>query len=486
MPADLPTLQSTPDGRVLVPSAQKRGDGAPRFTMSLPPNYADDLGLALLARLESEHLGFEFSTRAFFDRHLAPGDIFLDIGAHFGVYSLAAASLYPGEIKVAAFEPHPLNALEMLRQMAQNGLQNDIDLVCCAAGARPGVGKLWPFSTMGNFLSVDRPEEAFADNPPLNVAILPLDMYVRDRSDFATGRIMAKVDVEGFEPDVMAGMDGLLAEGRIKALVFEKSEAYADPDRWRAFEAMVARLEGHGYRIYWTPHLNMACALIPWVAGNETGNLVALAADFEFDNICDGPYVPYTGLPPVMREDFSTADQVDLTERLIRARASDGWRWANPRHMGDAADDRAALAAAHVPPKSRVLDLGAGAMGMALRLRGLSGYTPVDLVRYAAATVLADLNEGDFPDGDWDCALALALFEHIHDVAALLTKIRAASRRLICIYECLEEVGDIAERRALGYFNDFDRDGLQKLFAAAGWRVTVAETHGRLSLFVCD
>ena len=485
MSTDPPTLQSTPDGRVLVPSAQKHGDGSPRFTMSLPANYADDPGLELLARLENEAAGYEFATRAFFDRHLAPGDIFLDIGAHFGVYSLAAASLYPGEIKVAAFEPHPLNALEMLRQVVRNGLQNDIDLVCCAAGAAPGIGKLWPSSSMGNFLSADRPEDVFSDNPALNVAILPLDMYVRERSDFSTGRIMVKVDVEGFEPDVMAGMDGLLAEGRIKAMSFEKSEAYAAPDRWRAFEAMIARLEGHGYRIYWLPHLNMGCVLIPWVAGNETGNLVALAADFEFDNICDGPYVPYTGLPPVMREDFSTADQVDLTERLIAARASDGWRWANPRHMGDAAADRAALAAAHIPPKSRVLDLGAGVMAMALRLKGGGVYTPVDLIRYASATVLADLNEGDFPDGEWDCALALALLEHVHDVPALLNKIRAASDRLICTYEGVEEIGDIAERRALGYFNDFDRDALQKMFTAAGWRVTVSEIHGRLSLFVC-
>ena len=128
-------LQQMPNGYTLVPSVQKRADGTPRFSFSLPPTYVSDPGLAMLARLESEHAGFEFATRAFFDRHLTSGDIFIDIGAHFGLYSMAAATLLPGEIKVVAFEPHPLNALSMLRQLGHNGLQNDIELVCSALGA---------------------------------------------------------------------------------------------------------------------------------------------------------------------------------------------------------------------------------------------------------------------------------------------------------------------------------------------------------------
>ena len=366
---------------------------------------------------------------------MAPGDIFLDVGAHFGLYSLAAATLFPGEVKVVAFEPHPLNVLSMLRQMGLNGLQNDIELVFCAAGAAADFGKLWPFSTMGNFLSEDRPKDAWADNPPLNVPILPLDLFIEKRADLSSGRIMLKVDVEGFEPEVMAGAEGLLASGRIAAVTFE---------------GMVRQLKGHGFRIYWFPHLHLPCALIPWVAGNGTGNLVALGPDLESDHAYDGSFAPYTRPPPPMKVDFSRADQRDLTERLIEHRASDGWRWANPRNMEEGAETRAALASPHIPAKSRILDLGAGLMKMALRLKVGNAYTPVDLVRYAESTVLTDLNEGGFPAGEWDCALALELFEHIHDVPALLTKIRASAGRLICTYNCLEEVSDKTERRELG------------------------------------
>jgi FkbM family methyltransferase len=490
MPSNSPNPVQTPDGRFLLSSIQKRADGAARFSMSLPSTYATDPGLSLLARLESEHAGFEFATRAFFDRHLAPGDIFLDIGAHFGLFSLAAATLHPrGAVKVVAFEAHPLNALEMLRQMGMNELQNEIDLVCCAAGSAPGFGKLWPFSTMGNFLSVDRPDEAFADNPALNVPIMPLDLYIGQRPELSTGRILAKIDVEGFEPDVMAGMDTLLASQRIQALTFEKSDIYTDPKRWRDFEAMIARLEGHGYRIFWFPHLHLPCALIPWVPGNEAGNLVALAEGFDADPIYDGPYAPYASPPPLMREDFSNADQADLTRRLIERRASDGWRWASPRNFENGAETRAALAAPHIPAKSRILDLGAGLMKMALRLRGGSVYTPLDLIRYASATIVADLNQDGFPDGEWDCALALELLEHIHDVPALLANIHASCSLLICTYECVnngDDTSEVQKRRERGFFNDYDQEDLHQMLQSAGWRVRLSETHGSLNFFVCD
>ena len=88
----------------MLPTAQKSPDGTPRFTLSLPNSYASDPGLALLFKLESQHAGFEFATRAFFDRHLMPGDIFLDVGAHFGLYAMSAATLLPGNVKVFAFE----------------------------------------------------------------------------------------------------------------------------------------------------------------------------------------------------------------------------------------------------------------------------------------------------------------------------------------------------------------------------------------------
>ena len=479
-------LDQTPEGLYLLPSAQKHANGTPRFTLSLPPSYNADPGLSLLAKLEAEHAGFEFTTRAFFDRHLQAGDIFFDVGAHFGLYAMGAATRLPGEVRVIGFEPHPMNVLSALRQLGHNRLQKSVEIVCSAVGAAPGFGKLWPFSTMGNFLSAERPADAFEDNPPLSVPILSLDMFVDQRADLAEGRILLKIDVEGFEPEVLAGADNLLASGRVAALILEKSDFYATPERAPVFQAMIERLEGHGYRIRWFPHLHMPSALIPWVNGNETGNLVALAPDFEADPIYDGPAVDYAGLPPPMQETFSATDKVLLTQKLIEAKATDGWRWANPKNTEDGTVLRASLAKPHIQSSDRVLDLGAGLMKPLFGMRMNNTYTPVDLVRFSKTTVLADLNDNGFPEGEWDCALALALLEHIHDVPALLTKVRSSCQRLICIYVCQEDVGEVEVRRANGFFNDFSRAELRGFFEAAGWRVAVSATEDVGTLFVCD
>ena len=99
---------------------------------------------------------------------------------------------------------------------------------------------------------------------------------------------------------------------------------------------------------------------------------------------------------------------------------------------------------------------------------------------------MADLNDRGFPEGEWDCALTLELFEHIHDVPELLAKIRPVVGRLVCIYCCLEDVGDLTKRRERGYFNDFGRADLQATFITAGWQVKVAEADDKQSLFICE
>ena len=122
--------------------------------------------------------------------------------------------------------------MTLICQLAQNGLQLDVELVCAAAGAAPGLSKLWPHSTMGNFVSDTRPADAPADNPPLSVAVMPLTQLFEGREDLAPGRIFLKIDVEGYEPEVLAGVDALLASGRVAAVVLEKSDHHAPAARW--------------------------------------------------------------------------------------------------------------------------------------------------------------------------------------------------------------------------------------------------------------
>ena len=147
-------------------------------------------------------------------------------------------------------EAHPLNAMTLMRQLAQNGLQLDVELVCAAAGAAPGLSKLWPYSRTGNFVSDTRPTDAPADNPPLTIAVMPLIQLFEGREDLAQRRIFLMIDVEGCEPEVLAGADALLASGRVAAVVLEKSDHHAPAARWRAASPR--------------HHLRTRTALLPW------------------------------------------------------------------------------------------------------------------------------------------------------------------------------------------------------------------------------
>lgn len=64
---------------------------------------------------------------------IQPGDVFYDVGANIGVYSLYAAKR---GAKVYAFEPHALNALHLARNATMNGL--DITVVQAVIGAYDG------------------------------------------------------------------------------------------------------------------------------------------------------------------------------------------------------------------------------------------------------------------------------------------------------------------------------------------------------------
>ena len=54
--------------------------------MLVPREMLADAGARVLWRQEMLEGGYEWATRQFFEANLAPGDLFLDVGAHWGVF----------------------------------------------------------------------------------------------------------------------------------------------------------------------------------------------------------------------------------------------------------------------------------------------------------------------------------------------------------------------------------------------------------------
>jgi FkbM family methyltransferase len=74
----------------------------------------------------------EPGTLEWIDSSLRPGDVFYDIGANVGIYTIPAASQVGPEGAVYAFEPHVANCKSLLENVSRNGLKGRVKVISCA------------------------------------------------------------------------------------------------------------------------------------------------------------------------------------------------------------------------------------------------------------------------------------------------------------------------------------------------------------------
>jgi len=138
---------------------------------------------------------------------LSAGDVFLDIGANVGYYSLHASHLVGETGQVHAFEPIPNNAERILSTIQRNEIKN-VRVNQVAVGESDGTLELYlGDNELGN--------SGWASIVPSNrrpnlihVPKLSIDQYVAD-NDIESIRLI-KLDVEGAEPEAIAGMQAQL------------------------------------------------------------------------------------------------------------------------------------------------------------------------------------------------------------------------------------------------------------------------------------
>jgi FkbM family methyltransferase len=165
---------------------------------------------------------------------LLQGADFVDVGAHVGLYTVAAAVDSPG--RVLAFEPNPFARAQLIENVSLNGLRNVV-VVPKAAAAEPGRAALHiPATPDPSFSSLDAGR--FAEGEPVEVDVTTVDEEVNRAALHPT---VVKIDVEGRELDVVAGMKHTIAVYR-PALLVEVSEHSASE--------LARRLDGYsGFRV---------------------------------------------------------------------------------------------------------------------------------------------------------------------------------------------------------------------------------------------
>jgi FkbM family methyltransferase len=180
-------------------------------------------------------------------RHiLKEGDVAVDVGAHWGYFTLLAAKLCGPSGKVFAFEPHPRNLALLMRNIHANGLTN-VAAIQKAVSDKCAVERLFTSHfTAGHSLI----PPAGQGPPPLD-SPRALQTPTVSLDSFFAGRAgplrLVKIDVEGAERLVLAGMRELVQRCMPKLVVVaECNSMYYDAG---AIEDLVRTLAELGLRV---------------------------------------------------------------------------------------------------------------------------------------------------------------------------------------------------------------------------------------------
>lgn len=494
--AEKDTSETAPVDVLSLPLAFTNEMGHPRLTLKVARDDLKDPDIITLCRQEADYGGYQYATRLFLEEHLLPGDVFIDVGAHWGIYSLTAASKYPGEIKVLAVEPHPQN-LQKFTDLMPERLAEDIDLVATALADRAGTGLLSPGTSMSHYLvgMAESDLSPFVLDPPADMAIDPddslscpvttLDSLFAARPDLHGRRIFLKISANGVEPEILRGARNLLTSGRVAAILWQRGRAYdRTADRERLL-GMMQELQALGYRHFRLPHDVLGGACVPFLYGPELCTVFSVAPDFPIQPAyarAPGKYVP-----PLRPSSNQLPDKVQgqWTELLKIAQTTDVGRWADPDVLKQGAEQRYNLLAQYVDPAQPLLDVGAGLMLLRQHMANPDLYTPLDLLQWDARTQIMDLNQGQYPQNAVAQIVISACLEYLHHPDQCLSQMADLSDRLYLIYDTAAD-GNRGERRQRGYMNDFSYDDLLALLQKTGW--SLQDHHGLSQgthLFIC-
>jgi FkbM family methyltransferase len=184
---------------------------------------------------------------------LQPGMTFIDIGANFGTYTLIGAHAVGDEGQVIAIEPSPAIAALLRENVIMNGFAERCHVLPCALGDCEGTATLHEFATRqgSNTLLPQIADIARAEyDETITARTVPLRTLDAIIAECAPDRIdLIKIDVEGFEEQVLEGGRQMLARHRPKLIMEWHNGFFADrPAAARALHALLT--EALGYRLH--------------------------------------------------------------------------------------------------------------------------------------------------------------------------------------------------------------------------------------------
>lgn len=156
------------------------------------------------------YAGFtEYQDMLFLLHALQPEVTFVDVGANVGAYTILAAKV--AGARAIAFEPLPETADRLRDQVQINRVETTVDVRNMGIGAQRG--ELY-FTNNGD--TVNKVSISGNVDNTVRVSVSTLDDELP-----AEGHYFLKIDVEGFEFNVLKGAARLLKSGNVEAIIIE-------------------------------------------------------------------------------------------------------------------------------------------------------------------------------------------------------------------------------------------------------------------------
>lgn len=159
----------------------------------------------------------EQGIRLLIQRLVGPGDVFVDVGAHLGLHTLAAARAMNGHGRIVAFEPFEPTQRLLQMSVLMNGFSAMVEIHQAAVSNHSGRQQLF-LGMMSGHHSLFPPDlPAGTGDLSVEVPLVRLD----DVMKAAPTIDLLKIDAEGAEMEVLDGARSLIEHNHEIALIVE-------------------------------------------------------------------------------------------------------------------------------------------------------------------------------------------------------------------------------------------------------------------------
>lgn len=173
-----------------------------------------------------------------------PG-LFVDVGAHFGWYSLAIAPI--SGVTVIGIEPDSANCAALRANVDRNGLRN-VAVCNAAVGPTPALLSMSRRARMNSGTFAVHSGEPDDGAERCWVAATSLQALLERMVQPPVRPVLLKIDIEGFEPQALAGID-FAGPFRPKNILLEY-EPQLSPRGWETRGDMTAFFSARGYVLH--------------------------------------------------------------------------------------------------------------------------------------------------------------------------------------------------------------------------------------------